>query len=108
MDNYDIYLFNLRYQNDAGSKKRPVAIINYDVLLSDIVGLYSYRKWFDNNPNFLEIVDIDFAGLDRRSFVKLSDITTIETNTIDTNSFIGKLSVKDSNTLATAIEEYYS
>ena len=106
---FDLYWFEATFEDGTGSKKRPVIIVSVDEdsVVLDIVGVYSYRKWFQEDVRFYELLDWPEAGLLKKSYVKLSSLYEINNELIEDEEFIGSLSDRDKLGLIEAIEEYY-
>jgi hypothetical protein len=107
---YDIFWHTLTYEDRTGGKARPIIIFDEEETekIFEIVGVYSYQKWFKQDNRFYKIVDWKQVGLEKESYVKLSAIEAINKSQIDENEKIGHLSDNDIVGLSTAIEQYYS
>jgi hypothetical protein len=106
---FDLYWFEASYEDGTGSKKRPIIIVDVDDtnLVVELVGVYSYRKWFRKDTRFFELLDWRDAGLLKKSYAKLSNFYEINSELINTEEYIGSLSDRDRLNLIEAIEEYY-
>jgi hypothetical protein len=108
MDEFDVFYYDLEFSDGTGSKVRPVAVLKLHQTNTSLVGIYSYRKWFNNSNEFYEILDLDEVGLNRRSFVKLSKIAVIDDLYHDKYEIVGHLSKNDISGLSKSLENYYN
>jgi hypothetical protein len=107
---FQIYWYKAKFEDGTGSKVRPVTILQEGDKkeVFEIVGIYSYRKWFSQDNRFYEIIDWREAGLEKESYIKLSLIDEASKNFLTEDNYIGNLTERDIDGLLTAIEKYYS
>jgi hypothetical protein len=82
MNLYDVYFGYVEFADKNGGKNRPVIIAKFFNHFNTILFLpvYSYKKWFDSvkSNSFFEINDIADAGLDKRSYVNMDKMFSID------------------------------
>jgi hypothetical protein len=107
---FDIFMISFNYEDGTGEKIRPVVIFDEGETEKtlEIVGVYSYRKWFKQDDRFYKIVEWKQAGLEKESYVKISAIESGDRSKFEDSEKIGHLTNRDINGLLSAIQQYYS
>jgi hypothetical protein len=111
-EKFNVYFGRVEYEEKTDGKDRPVVIIDIDDENKDIIymfGIYSYKKYFDSQKDMktlYEVKDLDVAGLDRRSFVRVSRPIDIEIKKLRTYKHLGQLSKRDIKGLIAKEREY--
>jgi hypothetical protein len=100
MQKFEVYKGKVQYSDTTGSKIRPSIVIGISVNQSVVfvLGVYSYRKWFNKDTSqkeFLEIFDYEEAGLREGSFVELKNVYDIPKFSFEEFEFLGRLSERD-------------
>jgi hypothetical protein len=107
---FDILIHEVEFETGNGTKLQPVVLynINQEFSVLEILGIYSYRKWFAYDNRFYEIVDWEQAGLKMRSFIKVSVIYEVEQVGLGNSEKVGRLSKHDRLGLQKFINNYSS
>lgn len=117
MDNagglYEIYLFNVTFQDQTGSKERPVVTILYNqkTLSFQLLGIYSDRPKYSENVYYQDFMyrirDYQAAGLRKTSWVNVRQPMIIPFTALMGKQLFGKLSQRDAKELVDFYDRYW-